>query len=206
MPHHPAPSTARLLIVPGLHDSGPAHWQTWLHALHPGSVRVVQDDWLTPDVTAWSARIEQTLAQAGPGPWVVAAHSFGCLALAHLLGQRDGATLAGGRATLQAALLVAPAEPGKFGIVGAMPAHALPLTTTLIASETDPWMRLDSARRWAIRWGSRLHNLGDAGHVNAESGYGPWPLARRWVQSVQQRQAREQRPVRADLREWSFAS
>lgn len=33
---------ARLLIVPGLNDSGPAHWQTWLQGLHRGAVRVQQ--------------------------------------------------------------------------------------------------------------------------------------------------------------------
>ena len=28
------------LIVPGLHGSGPAHWQTWFETQVPGALRV----------------------------------------------------------------------------------------------------------------------------------------------------------------------
>lgn len=98
--------TARLLIVPGLHDSGPAHWQTWLQAGDRHALRVEQRNWSTPDLARWSARIASTLERAGPGPWVAVAHSFGCLALVHHLAQRPGTGLA-------AALLVAPADPDK---------------------------------------------------------------------------------------------
>ena len=34
----------RLLVIPGLHDSGPAHWQSWLQSLHSGAIRVRQRD------------------------------------------------------------------------------------------------------------------------------------------------------------------
>jgi predicted alpha/beta hydrolase family esterase len=104
--------TPRLLIVPGLRDSGPAHWQTWLQSLHRGSLRVVQRDWHTPDLDRWALRIASTLERAGPGaPWLVAAHSFGCLALARHIALHGADGLAG-------ALLVAPADPDKFGVAG----------------------------------------------------------------------------------------
>lgn len=185
----------RLLIVPGLHDSGPAHWQSWLQALHRGSIRVQQDDWHTPDLARWSARIADTLADHGPGPWTVVAHSFGCLALAHHLALRPSA------APVLGTLLVAPAEPDRFGLAHALPQRALPVPSTLLASETDPWMSADSARRWAQRWGSHWVNLGDVGHINAEAGFGPLPYARRWVLAVEQqrvRQARGRRPSADD--------
>ena len=36
---------AKVLILPGLHNSGPSHWQSlWLEA-HPEYTRVVQEDW-----------------------------------------------------------------------------------------------------------------------------------------------------------------
>lgn len=38
-------------------------------------------------------------------------------------------------------------------------------------------MSLAEASRWASRWGCLLINLGAAGHINAESGHGPLPLA-----------------------------
>jgi hypothetical protein len=177
-----------LLIVPGLRDSGPAHWQTWLQQCVPGSVRVVQDDWHRPDIDIWADRIEQTIHVAGRGPWLVAAHSFGCLALMRLLARQSRQV-----ERIQAALLVAPAEPDKFGVAAQLPQQAVGLPCTLIASTTDPWMSLDSVMCWANRWGARTVNLGDAGHINAESGFGPLPLARRWIDVRQQRWNGEQR-------------
>jgi predicted alpha/beta hydrolase family esterase len=189
-------SDPRLLIVPGLHDSGPTHWQTWLHTLHPEALRVRQDDWSTPDLARWADRIGETLGDA-PGPVVAVAHSFGCLALAQLLGW--------GEARIRAALLVAPADPERFGLQQRL--HAAPLAprTTLVASDTDPWMRAEEALRWARRWNAHYVNLGDAGHINAESGFGPLPLAAQWVLRQRQQQARDHRLARASVAEWSFA-
>jgi len=187
----------RLLVVPGLHDSGPAHWQTWLQRLYRHSLRVQQDDWHTPDLARWSARITRTLNNAGPGPWLVAAHSFGCLALLHHLARQQvlsqQAPVGRAGAHIAAVLLVAPAEPDRFGLADALPQGPLPVMSTLVASETDPWMTAASARRWARRWGSHWVNLGDVGHINAEAGFGPLPSARRWVLAMEQRLAREHR-------------
>lgn len=170
----------RVLIVPGLRNSGPAHWQSWLQDRCAGAVRVEQADWQHPDLPRWSERITATLAAHPQQRWVAVAHSFGCLALAHhLLHQPDSA--------VQAALLVAPAEPGKFGVAAQLPQSPLDIPATLVLSETDPWMTAASALRWAQRWSATPVNLGDAGHVNTDSGYGPWPLALRWVTDTQSR-------------------
>lgn len=67
-------------------------------------------------------------------------------------------------------------------------------------------MSADSARRWAARWGGHCIDLGDAGHINAEAGFGPLPLARRWVMATEQRLARERRMTRAVFRDWQFAT
>lgn len=191
----------RLLIVPGLHDSGPAHWQSWLESLHRGSVRVRQDDWSAPDLDRWSQRIGETLRAQGQGPWIAVAHSFGCLALTRFV--LNGVASEHG---IAAALLVAPADPQRFRIDEALLSHRLPVPATLIASETDPWMSAETARGWARRWGAHGLNLGDAGHINAEAGFGPLPLARRWVLAQGQRLRRAERPRHALLAEWSFAA
>ena len=193
--HRPA---ARLLVVPGLRDSGSAHWQTWLERQQRGALRVRQDDWLTPDLERWARRIGETLDAAGDVHWLVAAHSFGCLALTRYLALRP-------EAPIVAALLVAPADPDKFGVTALLPRQALPVPSLVVASETDPWMSLARAQTWAGRWGSPLVNLGDAGHINAESGFGPLPLARRWVTAMTQRLEHSHRLERADIGEWSFA-
>ncbi len=183
------PSRApRLLIVPGLHDSGPVHWQTWLQSLHRGAVRIERDDWQTPDLDGWADAIARTLqAQPRRGePWWVAAHSFGCLGLVRHLAQRPDLPI-------EAALLVAPADPDKFGLADALLQTALPTQATLIASSDDPWLSAAQARRWADRWQCGWHLLQGAGHINAEAGFGPLPLAQRWVQAQQRRRARERR-------------
>jgi uncharacterized protein len=188
----------RLLIIPGLHDSGPAHWQSWLQQQYRESRRVVQRDFSQPDLQRWADRIAISLDNAPPGEWIAVAHSFGTLALARYLAEHPDSPI-------RQALLVAPAEPDKFGVAELLPQRRLPIPSTLIASMNDPWMKAASAQRWADRWGSSLTNLGHVGHINAESGFGPFPLAKRWVESALARAARAQRPTHADFSEWSFA-
>lgn len=172
----------RVLILPGLRDSGPTHWQSWLQARHRDAVRVVQKDWSSTDVDRWAARIASTLERAGPGRWIAVAHSFGVLAVVrHLALQPDS--------PVAAALLVAPADPDRFGLGPLLPPLPLGRPATLVVSENDPWMGAASARRWAARWQLPVVSLGQAGHVNAEAGFGPLPLAQRWVDHMARRLA-----------------
>ncbi len=188
----------RLLIIPGLRDSGTTHWQSWLQQQYRDARRVVQRDFSQPDLERWSERIGSSLDHAGSGPWIAVAHSFGCLALVrHLADQPDS--------PIRSALLVAPAEPDRFGLAEALPHGRLGRPCSVIASQTDPWMSAASSLRWATRWGANYSNLGDVGHINSESGFGPFPLAKRWVEAARSRAAREQRPLHADFREWQFA-
>lgn len=191
-------STPRLLIVPGLHDSGPVHWQTWLQAQYREACRVQQRRWDEPDLDRWAERIGSTLERSGDQAWIAVAHSFGCLALARHLALQPSSKV-------RAALFVAPAEPDRFGVAAYLPQGHLSVPSAVIASDNDPWMSAASSRRWAQRWGSAWMTLGDAGHINAESGFGPLPLARRWVAAMAARLAKEQRPARASFVERSFA-
>lgn len=190
----------RVLVIPGLHDSGPTHWQTWLQAHFRGALRVQQDDWASADLDRWSQRIETTLA-AHPGVrWVAVAHSFGCLALVRHLAQS-----ARGDAGIQAALMVAPADPEKFSVGARLPQGDLGIPSVLMGSETDPWMRIDSARAWARLWNAQFINLGEAGHVNAEAGYGPLPPAKTVAQLLIHQVERVRRIDRAHPLEFSFS-
>lgn len=168
----------RILVVPGLDGSGPGHWQSWIEPLL-GAIRVEQADWTLPDIDLWSARVAEEIQQA-PGPVWLVAHSFGCLASA-VAAQRLPGRVAG-------ALFVAPANPEKFGITARIPGDAFAFPLVVAASRNDPWMKFLSAASWADRWGARLVDLGNAGHVNTESGHGPWPeglaLFRQLQQSV----------------------
>lgn len=155
-----------ILIVPGLCDSGPRHWQSWFEEQLPHSRRVAQRDWSKPDLPAWSSAIRRELGRAPGGSWIVA-HSFGCLAAVHACGSA-APCIAG-------AMLVAPAEPSLFGVESALLRARLGFPALLVASENDPWMSLVRARSWALRWGAELVNAGVVGHINVASGHGPWP-------------------------------
>jgi len=156
------------LIVPGLKSSGPTHWQTWLEHRVAGSIRITQRDWNDPHLPDWSSRIRSEIARA-PGSIFIVAHSFG--ALAAVQAASDHAERVTG------ALLVAPADPEIFGVAEFLPTKPLGFPVIVVASANDPWMPLERAERWARNWGGEFVNLGDAGHINAEAGFGPWPEA-----------------------------
>jgi predicted alpha/beta hydrolase family esterase len=189
----------RVLVVPGLHGSGPAHWQTWLQAHFKHAVRVEQDDWARADLARWSDRIGDTLARHPGSRWVAVAHSFGCLALAHHLATHGTAS------GVEAAVLVAPADPEKLAALPWLAPLPLPVPSVLLGSENDPWMALDQARSWARAWRARFINLGEVGHINAESGFGPLPQAKMLVELMIHRAERRRRLERAHPLELKFS-
>ena len=167
------------LIVPGFHGSGPAHWQSWMEKRLPDARRVGGIDWELPVLALWAAEVRREIDDAPGAVWIVA-HSFGCLASVIAAADRPG--------RVAGLLLVAPAEPRRFSLFGtreqypggdsvasALPATPLASPSVLVASRNDPWLECHRAHDLAGRWGSRLVDIGDAGHINTDSGYGPWP-------------------------------
>ncbi|PTB21834.1 alpha/beta hydrolase [Trinickia symbiotica] len=165
----------RVVIVPGLHGSEDAHWQTWLARQFARPIRITQSDWGNADLQAWSGTIRRQLS-AERGPFVLAAHSFGCLAAAQAIGQ--------GLPDVAGVLLVAPASPTRFGVENELYRWRLNLGSIVVGSENDPWMPADGARALARAWGSAFINLGPAGHVNVASGFGPWPRAKYFIDTL----------------------
>lgn len=168
----PAPAPAPVLIVPGLYNSGPTHWQSYWERRLENAERVEQSDWERPTLGEWTANLVEAVRRR-PGA-ILVAHSLGCALVAHLAALR-------GRRGIAGALLVAPADVNRNGPAGRllegfgpMPRQALPFPTTVVASHDDPYVRFDLADSFARTWGSQLVDLGHAGHINVESGYGPW--------------------------------
>jgi predicted alpha/beta hydrolase family esterase len=157
---------ATTLIIPGLHNSGPDHWQSWFEAHVPGSVRVIQRDWKDANLPDWSSRVRREINRI-PGKLFIVAHSFGVLAAVQAA--QDHAERIGG------ALLVAPADPDRFGVRDYLPLKPLAFNSVVVGSTNDPWMGHEQSAHWADLWGSDFVSLGAAGHINAESGYGAWP-------------------------------
>lgn len=55
-----------------------------------------------------------------------------------------------------------------------MPPDALPFPSLVAASRDDPFVEIGRAESFARAWGSRFSDLGRIGHINVESGHGPW--------------------------------
>jgi hypothetical protein len=171
-----------VLILPGWQNSGPAHWQSRWEALH-GYRRVDQHDWMTPRRGDWTARLEEVLLGCD-GPAVLVAHSLGCLLTA--------AWAAHSRNThrVKAALLVAPGDAERDDLQPVLPSWSpvvlqrLPFPSVLVGSHNDPYCTLERAQAMAHAWGSRFIDLGDAGHINADSGLGDWPQGHAWLDEL----------------------
>jgi uncharacterized protein len=162
----------RILIVPGIYNSGPEHWQSLWEAKYPHFQRVMQRDWDHPVCDEWVAALEQAVADAGPQA-IIVAHSMGCLTVAHWA--------ASTQLPVAGALLVSvpdptgpnfPAEAVGFAPV---PLTSMPFKSIVVASSDDPYGSFDYMQRCASAWGSRFVPIGAKGHINASSGLGDWP-------------------------------
>lgn len=168
-----------VLFVPGLRDHVVDHWQTLLAAELPGSRTVPP---LEHDKLSCPARVE-ALDRAIldiKGPVVLAAHSAGCLMVAHWA-QRYSRPI-------KAALLAAPADietplPEGYPVMEVLkanqwlpiPREPLPFRSIVGASTNDPLASLDRTATLAQDWGSKIVLLRDVGHLNPAAGFGPWP-------------------------------
>jgi hypothetical protein len=170
-----------ILLVPGLGNSGPEHWQSlWERAL-PSARRVDLGDWDAPARERWIARLDAAVTRCAEPP-VLVAHSLGATTVAWWAALHA--------APVHAALLVAPPDvnradmPAAVRLFGAPPEAPLRFGAVVVASSTDPYAALARSRALAAAWGARFVDLGDAGHVNTASGHGPWPEGERLLASL----------------------
>lgn len=182
----------KTLIIPGFHGSDDGHWQVWLSQQLSNTVIIEGIDWEAPRLLEWTDQIIQEIKKSTQPVWLVA-HSFGCLASV-----RAASTHADNIAGL---LLVAPADPSRFVKDGLrsentinelnptidryLPKQALLMPSIVVASSNDPWVKLTVAAYWAQKWGSHFINIGNAGHINIDSGFGAWPQGLSYLKKLQ---------------------
>ncbi|PTM42410.1 alpha/beta hydrolase [Bosea sp. 124] len=167
-------SDTDILIIPGWSGSGPDHWQSrWVTKLSTARL-VEQEDWYKPSRPVWAERIIHAV-RASTRPVVLVAHSAGVSAVAHAAEHLKPGEVAG-------AFLVAPASERAKAAVPGMATdfiphrrELLPFRSVLIASTDDPYCTLQEAQELAEVWGAEFVDAGESGHINAESGHGPWP-------------------------------
>ncbi|MDP3091869.1 MAG: alpha/beta hydrolase [Nitrospira sp.] len=161
-----------VLVLPGFGNSGPGHWQTLWEERHPAWRRVDLGQWDAPDCREWVRTLDMAVQRCAAPP-ILVAHSLACLLVAHWAGPS--------RAPVKGAFLVAIPEPAcpSFPATAKgfmpVPMHRLPFPALVVASTNDSFGSIGHARACATAWGSRFVDVGEVGHINADSGIGDWP-------------------------------
>jgi predicted alpha/beta hydrolase family esterase len=169
-----------ILLIPGLHDSGPDHWQTRWERKRANALRVNLGLWDDPHRNTWVNKLNLAIHRASR-PVVLVAHSLGCLTVAWWAEYEQPEP----DSDVIGALLVAPPDVERPGLdprlarFGACPRRELPFPSTLVASQDDPYCSQRTAIALARDWGSRFADAGAVGHINADSQLGDWVLGER---------------------------
>ena len=179
------PPERSFLIAHGLYGSPEGHWQPWLHGelLAAGEdSRFPQftdpDD---PDPATWMAEMAGAL-DAMPGRRNLLAHSLSCVTW--IRGATEGAM-----PRVDRVLLVAPPTSADWDAIVRFrdftpdPARvrAAAGEALIVCSDADPYAPEGAVTAFATPLGLPHHLIAGAGHINGESGFGPWPWVRDWA-------------------------
>lgn len=165
---------ADILLVAGLRNSGPGHWQRrWLDKISTAQW-VEQEKWDKPDREQWVETLARSILMA-TRPVVLVGHSLGALTIVNTAPRLVDTKVRG-------ALLVCPPDldegkdvPKAAKSFKNIPRDPLPFPSLLISTTDDPHCTQERAAEFASCWGSEFHSAGEGGHLNVASGHGPWP-------------------------------
>lgn len=139
----------------------------------PNTFRVEQSDWEHPRLAPW-LRSLMAGVEAHPGA-IVVAHSLGCALVANAVSADPAIDIA-------AAMLVSPSDidwaqhiEDPLRDFAPMPLCDFPFRTIVVASRNDPYVTFGRAEFFADEWGAALVDVGNKGHINADSDLGDWP-------------------------------
>lgn len=164
---------ADILMVPGYENSGPEHWQTRWQQKLSSARRVEQRAWNKPERGEWVETVAKAV-NASDRPVILIAHSLGIPTAIHAIPLFKKPVIG--------AFLVAPPDvanpairPKHLMTFGPYPRDPLPFPSILVGSRNDKYCSLEVADDLAAAWGSLFVDGGESGHLNTESGHGPWP-------------------------------
>ncbi|HEY2583840.1 MAG TPA: alpha/beta fold hydrolase [Mucilaginibacter sp.] len=160
-----------ILIIPGLGNSGPQHWQSiWENRFN--FKRIEQTEWEIPVCSDWIETINNEVKNHDPKEVILVGHSLACATIAYWA-QRFNVKIKG-------VLLVGPSDteadtypPGTTGFAP-VPLIKLPFPSIVVASTNDYYVAFKRAKQFAESWESEFITVGEAGHINVSSGYGEW--------------------------------
>ena len=166
----------KTLLLHGWGGSDAPHWQAWLAgelAKHYGTVSfpLIQHPHF-PHLNRWKKEVKAHLADFRPD--TVICHSLANTLWFHLCDE-------GEITPVEKLILVAPPrldceiETIKSFFPVEAPKNLFAKSAIMVVSTDDPYMPLDKA--WALQetLGIPMKVIENAGHINADSGYGDWP-------------------------------
>ncbi len=172
----------KVLILHGWHGSDAPHWQDWLyHQLREAGYTVAfpqLSDNRQPKKEVWLR--EAAVAFHTLQPDVVIAHSMGNTLWFHLCNE-------GLVNRVKRLLLVAP--PRDLSDYPEV-AEFFPVTlkdccadeVLMVSSTDDPYMSKAEAAEFARAHNIKQKVVQNGGHINSDSGFGPWPWVLEWVE------------------------
>ena len=166
----------RVLLVHGWGGSDFPHWQSWLAgeiAKEYGTVEFLRfSDVDAPKLDVWSSELMEALESFKPD--VVICHSLANTLWFHLSNREN-------LREIEKLYLVAPpsmkcdvSELAEFFPLE-IPTQLYAKEALLICSTNDPYISMSEAENLQKELGIEMKVLVNAGHINAESGYGEWP-------------------------------
>lgn len=166
----------KVLLLHGWGGSDYPHWQSWLAgelAKNYGTVSFpLLDQPHFPSKNRWMRQVKALLADFRPD--TVICHSLATTLWFHLCHE-------GEIAPVETLFLVAPPrltceiETIKSFFPVTPPGALFADSVQLVTSTTDPYMTPEEAQALQAALGVPMRVLEDAGHINADSGYGEWP-------------------------------
>ncbi len=167
-------SQTDILLIPGYGDILPGHWMLRWEEKMPTARIVRQENMPTPCKDEWMNKLLQEIA-ACDRPAILVAHSLGCMLVANGWEALKG--------KVKGAYLVTPSDWDREGLVEEfdggnfvpVPRNKLPFPAHVVGSRNDPYCEFDRSQTFAKDWGATFQDAGEAGHINVDSGHGPWP-------------------------------
>lgn len=167
---------ANILIIPGFKGADEDHWQSRWEAKMPNATRVNQAEFNKPVCEDWKQEIEKAIL-ASDKPAVLVAHSLGVAAAVHVLNENDDV-----KKKVVGAFFVSPPDvantkirPKHLMTFGPYPTGPMPCPTFVIGSSNDSFSDQKRMQETAADWGAFFVDAGESGHINGETGHGPWP-------------------------------
>ncbi|MGI9352130.1 MAG: RBBP9/YdeN family alpha/beta hydrolase [Rhizobiaceae bacterium] len=164
---------ADILIVPGYKGANEDHWQSRWERNLSAARRVEMGDWHKPVFEDWKSNLLKAVSSAEK-PVFLIGHSIGSQVIVQAANDFDS--------QVKGALLVAPPDvenpdirPHHLLTFGPASREPLPFPSVTIASRNDHFCSFEKAEDMAASWGSLFMDAGNSGHINHESGHGPWP-------------------------------